>query len=134
MYSEFFWSVLSLIRIEIQPKRGKILTKKFRVRTLFTHCIHCTDIFQGNTSHSDFFGYSHFKRQPHKWSNTLKQFFGNNRRTVVFDHFVGLALKALTYFFQFEIVFCFMHNIKKTKTNFLLPLKTVAMPGISPQH
>ena len=31
---------------------------------------------------------------PTKWSNTLKQFVGNLR---VFDHFVKLALKGLTF-------------------------------------
>ena len=35
---------------------------------------------------------------PTKWSNTLKQFVGNNRWIVlsVFDPFVGLVLKGLT--------------------------------------
>ena len=34
-----------------------------------------------------------------KWSNTLKQFVGNlpTNCLSVFDHFVGLALKGLTF-------------------------------------
>ena len=37
---------------------------------------------------------------PTKWSNTLKQFFGNLRTNFlsVFDHFVILALKGLIKF------------------------------------
>ena len=35
-----------------------------------------------------------FKREPHKWSNTLKQQPANCLR--LFDHFVGLVLKGLT--------------------------------------
>ena len=36
---------------------------------------------------------------PTKWSNTLKQFVGElpANRLSVFDHFVGLALKGLTF-------------------------------------
>ena len=39
------------------------------------------------------------KRNPIKWSNTLKQFVGKSRRIVlsVFVHFVGLALKRLSF-------------------------------------
>ena len=34
-----------------------------------------------------------FKRQPPKWSYTLKQFVGTSQRIVwMFDHFVGFAL------------------------------------------
>ena len=48
-----------------------------------------------------------------KWPNTLKQFVGNLR---VFGHFVGLALKGLTYFVPmlheykifFEIFQCYI--------------------------
>ena len=38
-----------------------------------------------------------FKRQPGKWSNTLKQFVGNLPTSClsVFDHFMNLALKGL---------------------------------------
>ena len=37
---------------------------------------------------------------PSKWSNTLKQFVGNlpTNCLSVFDHFVGLVLKALSSF------------------------------------
>ena len=42
---------------------------------------------------------------PSKWSNTPKQFVGCYRQIVwVFDHFVGLALKGLTYLLVFSIV------------------------------
>ena len=36
---------------------------------------------------------------PTKWSNTLKQFVGNlpTNCLSVFDHFVGLALKGLSF-------------------------------------
>ena len=44
-----------------------------------------------------FFIYQPFKRQPTKWSNTLKQLVGNSSANClsVFDHFVGLTLKGL---------------------------------------
>ena len=37
---------------------------------------------------------------PTEWSNTLKQFFGNlpTRCLTVFDCFVGLAFKGLTFY------------------------------------
>ena len=44
---------------------------------------------------------------PKKWSNTLKQFFGNlsTNRLSMFDHFVKLALKGLrNYTIKFFIV------------------------------
>ena len=39
---------------------------------------------------------------PTKWSNTLKQFFGNLPTNFfgVFDHLVGLALKGLRFISQ----------------------------------
>ena len=44
-----------------------------------------------------FLAFNPLSRNPTKWSNTLKQFAGKRRRivSVLFDHFVGLALKWL---------------------------------------
>ena len=42
------------------------------------------------------------RANPTKWSNTLNQFVGNSRR-IVFEHFVGLALKGLKENIRIEL-------------------------------
>ena len=51
---------------------------------------------------------------PTKWSNTLKQFVGNLPMNClsVFDHFVRLALKGLTFENGFSESFHFKANTK----------------------
>ena len=58
---------------------------------------------------------------PAKWSNTLKQFVGQPTNClIVFDHFVGLALKRLIYESRiFEIGFFYAKIVKEMKKEVL---------------
>ena len=59
---------------------------------------------------------NHSSANPTKWSNTLKQFIGNLSMNwlIVFDHFVGLALKRLTISY---LLFSSKESWTETETN-----------------
>ena len=71
------------------------------------------------------FKFNPFSANFTKWSNTLKQFVGNLRTNYlsVFDHFVGLALKGLSFreeltnlaFFCSKREICWKLTIKTTE-------------------
>ena len=52
--------------------------------------------------HCFFFGLNPLSANPTKWSDTLKQFVANLLMNClsVFDHFVKLVLKGLTFMFK----------------------------------
>ena len=71
----------------------------------------------------------HFRTQPNplnakltKWSNTLKQFLGNFWMNClsVFDHFVGLALKGLSFIYPISSQGYFSIPLKTSTLKFLM--------------
>ena len=65
------------------------------------------------------FVFNPLSANPTKWSNTLKQFVGKLQIVCVFDHFVGLALKGLTFN-------SFCHTSVKDRRYFILLLIEMA--------
>ena len=62
---------------------------------------------------------NHLSANPKKWLNTVQKFVGNSLMTccIVFDHFVGLALKGLRYI---KFIFRMYHSPRQPATS---PLK-----------
>ena len=101
-YSKFFWSVFSRIPTEygkilrISPYSVRVLESTDQKNSKYGHFSRGVYKYEVYFSPNPFYP---FKRQLTKWSNTLKQFIGKNRRIIwVSDNSVGLALQGLSQY------------------------------------